>query len=422
MKVLIISYFLNREEEIGSVRIRGLANNMANLGWEPCVLTVKSAYSQNYPFKVIETEYEDLRENWKKRFNLNPKETVNEQLNSTKKDQKSFADYLIKVWSDVFAYPDLEKNWYKPAVEAGYQLLENESFDAMISSSSPVTCHLIANKLKKKYDIPWIADLRDLWTQNHYYLYSRIRKIIDSKLELNVLGNADALTTVSPILVEKLKEKHKKLNIFSIPNGFDPEKVNHGTSLSSKLSIIYTGRLYRGKRDPELLFKALKELNEEGKVNLDDFRLDFYGKIQNWLKEDINKYQMDKIVRLHGTAPRETVIKKQWESQILLLLTWDNPHEKGVLTGKIFEYLAAKRPILSYGIPEGSVKDLIKETSAGYHANDLKDLKNVLENLYNDYKLNGNVKYYGIENKINKYSHVEMTKKFVEVMETIRND
>jgi len=291
----------------------------------------------------------------------------------------------------------------------------------MISSSSPVTCHLIANKLKKNYDIPWIADLRDLWTQNHYYLHSRIRKIIDKRLELKVLSNADILTTVSPILAEKLKEIHKTKNIFSIPNGFNSEEINPGIPLTDKLSIIYTGRLYQGKRDPELLFKALNELNNEQKIDLNDFLLDFYGKSQDWLKKDIEKYDLEKIVRQNGVVSREDVIKKQWESQILLLLTWDNPAEKGVLTGKIFEYLAAKRPILSYGISEGIVKDLIEETNAGYHAKDLKDLKNILERVYSQYKLNGKVDYYGLEDKINKCSHEEMTKKFVKALEIIVN-
>lgn len=306
-------------------------------------------------------------------------------------------------------------------MNAGSKLLENESFDVMISSSSPVTCHLIANKLKENYDIPWIADLRDLWTQNHYYLHSRIRKIIDKRLELKVLSNADILTTVSPILVEKLKEIHKTKNIFSIPNGFNSKEINPGIPLTDKLSIIYTGRLYQGKRDPELLFKALNELNKEEKIDLNDFRLEFYGKSQDWLKKDIENYNLEKIVRQNGVVSREDVIKKQWESQILLLLTWNNPAEKGVLTGKIFEYLAAKRPILSYGISEGIVKDLIEETNAGYHAKDLKDLKNILEKVYSQYKSNGKVEYYGFEDKINKCSHEEMAKKFVEVLELIKN-
>jgi glycosyltransferase involved in cell wall biosynthesis len=423
MKVLIISYYFNQEEEIGSIRIQGLAKNLANSGWEPTILTIKSKTNSNHQFKTIETDYEDLRENWKKVLNLNTEEPLKEQLDSTKNYiQRNIVDVILKIWSELFAYPDLQRNWYKPALEAGIQILENESFDAIISTSSPVTSHLIANKLKKGYNVPWIADLRDLWTQNHYYMHTKFRKILDSKLESNVLAEADALTTVSPTLVEKLKEKHKKANIFSIPNGFDPNKVNPGVPLTNKFSIIYTGRLYEGKRDPALLFKALKELSEEKKIKLNDFRVDFYGRIQNWLKKEIEKYQLNKIVKLHGTVPREIIIKKQWESQIQLLLTWKNPDETGVLTGKIFEYLAAKRPVLSYGVEKGSVKDLIEETNAGFHARNLEELKNIIEKLYKEYKSNGKVSYNGLENEINKYTHEEMSKKFLEVLKTVAND
>jgi len=124
-------------------------------------------------------------------------------------------------------------------------------------------------------------------------------------------------------------------------------------------------------------------------------------------------------VNLNGTVKREIVIEKQWNSQLLLLLTWANPNEKGVLTSKIFEYLAAKRPILSYGVGSGSVKDLIDETNAGFHAQNFDDLKMILENFYNEYKLNGQIEYHGLEHVINKYSHEEMTKKFINVLETI---
>ena len=100
-------------------------------------------------------------------------------------------------------------------MRAGRNLLNNENFDAIISSSKPVTSHLIANDLKKEYEIPFIADMRDLWTQNHFYSFSRVRKFFDARLEKKVLNNADAIITVSEALKNKLAMNFQEIYHFS---------------------------------------------------------------------------------------------------------------------------------------------------------------------------------------------------------------
>lgn len=411
-KVLIISFFFNNLEEIGSVRLRGLAKYLPEYGWEPTILTIKTDNKSELGSRTVETEYSDLLANWESKLRLN---SENIKIKS-KKNRKNFTGFLINTWLEFFAYPDPEKNWYKPAVKAGSELLENEHFDAILSSSSPVTCHLVANELKKKYNIPWIADLRDLWSQNPYFDYSYIRNFFEKRLETNTLKNADVLTTVSEPLENELRKLHENKLIYTIYNGFDPNKVNTEEYLTTKLSITYTGRLYQGKRDPEILFKALSELIYEDKINIYDFSINFYGNVEGWLIEDIKRYDLESNVNICGLIPKEEVLKRQSQSQILLLLTWYDPKEFGTTTGKLFEYLAAKRPILSIGPSNGVVKNIITSTNSGVHLSKITEIKDQIQCYYEEYLKYERIEYNGFQKEIEKYSHVEMAKKFLKVL------
>jgi len=420
-KVLIITYYFTQRDAIGAVRLRGLAKYLYDFEWEATILTPKlpdiSKTHADRQVRVIETGYEDLLVKWKKRLGLKLDKSVKEQFGlATYKNRKTITDVILNLWGEIFAYPDEQKSWFKFAIDAGNRLLEKEKFDAIISSSSPVTSHIIANQLKNRHGIPWIADLRDLWTQNNYFQYNPIRRFREKRLEIRTLSAAPALVTVSQPLAEKLKELHKGKEIYAITNGFDPDETVADFHLSDKFKILYTGVLYQGKRDPEPLFKAIQKLISDEIIQREDIAVDFYGYKEGWLERDIEKYDLQDIVRVQGLIPREEALKKQREAQVLLLLTWNDPDEKGVCPGKIFEYLAARRPIFSIGISGGVVEELLSETKAGVHASTQEEIEDALKNLYYEFKSSGRVGYNGIESEVNKYSQREMARKFAELL------
>ena len=420
-KVLIISWKFPPDPNVGGLRIQGLAKYFPEFGWEPIILTTTLPDNPNTRFRVIQTPYYDVIASWKKRFGVKPEEGVKKQYGiTTHKNKKSMIDFILIFLSEIIAYPDAQKGWYHYAVKAGSEILENENIDAIISSSSPVTCHRIANALKTKYKIPWVADLRDLWTQNHYYQYSPIRRFIERRLEIKTLSRADALVTVSKDLAETLGTLHKEKRIYTIRNGFDPQEMNisHVDS-TNKFTITYTGGLYQGKRDPAKLFKAIRDLISEKKVDANEIEVRFYGLKEDWMGEEIESYGLQGTVNEYGAVSRNLALEKQRESQVLLLLLWNHPEEIGVYTAKIFEYLAAQRPVLAIGGPEGVVKDLLADTSAGIYATSVDDVKKALEEYYNEYKLKDNVSYKGERAKIDKYSQREMARKFAEVLGTL---
>ncbi len=419
-KVLIISYYFSDKSAIAAVRINGLAKFLPKFGWEPFILTAKSDIKPESNERVFEAPGEDACIKWKKRLRINVEKGFKEGLNlKSSKNKQDNIDFIIKLYHEIFSYPDTFCEWRKPAVNLAKKLILRENFDAMISSSGPSTCHLIAKDLKERHELPWIADFRDLWTQNHYFQYSRIRNLLERKLEIKTLYHADALTTISQPLAEKLGQLHLGKKIFSIPNGFDPAQRNPGIPLAKMFTITYTGSLYRGKRDPEPVFKAVSNLVSTGLVDPNDISIEFYGPKEDWLEDDAKRYGLNGVTKICGRISREMSIEKQRRSHLLLLLTWDNPDERGVYTGKVFDYLAAERPIISIGMSGSVIEDLLKSTSAGSYASNEKDLKKAILDAYQEYKFRSAVSYHGLASEIDKYNHVEMARKFSTILDEL---
>jgi len=419
-KVLLITYYFPPRPGVASLRLRGLAKYLPEFGWEPIILTAALPGEPDPRFKVVQTPYPgDVSHRFKRRLHLQPNKGFQEQVGvplAIRGAKRSLTSKAITFIKGIIAYPDEQKAWLPFAVDAGHELLRKEKFDAVLSSSGPATCHLIAKELKRKHKVPWVADLRDLWTQNHYYAYNNVRKWFERRLEIKTLNEADALVTVSEPLAKDLGSLHHKTPVFAIPNGFDPDEM--GTApLTKEFTITYTGQLYQGKRDPELLLKALHELIKDGIVNPGEAKVRFFGPIEYWLDQEIEEYHLEEMVKQYGMVPREIALTKQRESQILLLLNWDDLRESGVYTGKLFEYLAAKRPILAIGGPKGVVSKLLDETGAGVHVSALDHLKQTLVHAYREYNSSGEVRYTGNEAQIQRYSHREMASRFADVLE-----
>ncbi|MHC4131898.1 MAG: glycosyltransferase [Planctomycetota bacterium] len=422
-KVLIITCYFPPSQCVASLRLRGLAKYLPEHGWDPIILTPALPGKPEQQYRVIETSYsENVIIELKKKLKLKPHKRLQEMVGipfAIREGRRSFTNRLESFVKGIIHYPSKKRGWCPHAIKAGSELMKNEKMDAIISTSPPEITHLIANELKRRFNIPWVVDFRDLWTQNPYYIRGPVEKWFERGLEIKTLSQADALVTVSKPLVEQLVSFHKEKPVFEIRNGFDPEQVQ-SVPLTKEFTITYTGGLYRGRRDPRLLFQALRELANEKRVDLDAFRIRFFGPPQYWIEQEIKEYKLEKEVCQLNTVPRDVAIAKQRETQLLLLLNWNDPKEKGVYTGKVFEYLAAKRPILAVGGPKSVVSKLMKETNSGIHTSSLPILKDALVKYYKEYKANGKVLYHGKEEELNKHTHVEMARKYSEVLNSLK--
>jgi hypothetical protein len=426
-KVLIITYHFPPRPTVASLRPLGLARYLPEFGWEAVILTAALPGRPDPKFQVVETQHRDsVALGWGKRlFKLDPEQNLMGQIAQLKKklrirSERSLLDVLLAAVGEITAYPDPQKGWRRFAVEAGEDILRQHKIKALISTSPPVTSHVVAEELKGKLKIPWIADFRDLWTQNYYYPYSLLRRMRERKLEMKTISAADALVTVSQPAADDLHSLHKEKPVYSIPNGFDPVEVNTtSVNLTDRFTITYTGNLYPGKQSPEPLFAALRDLITDGSMDTSDIEVRFYGPEAGWIDKQAKCYGLTDIVEQFGRVPREIALNKQRESQLLLLLKWDTPKQRGFYSAKIFEYLAARRPVLAVGGYYDVVNDLLTETRAGISGRTAEEVKALLLPLYQEYKSTGAVSYSGDEAETSKYSHREMARRFAEILNTV---
>ena len=402
-KVLIITNLFH-----ASPRIPGLTKYLPEFGWEPIVLTIPIGKNDDVrPYgRYIEVPYDNVAKmTYERRSSGFKKQIKNQRLRNL----------LYNLYGALFYYPDSEKGWQKPALKAAIDLIKNEKIDAIISSSSPVTCHLIAQNLKTKYGIPWIADLRDLWTQNHNYSYGYIRKLIDRRLEVKTFSYANALVTLASIWAQKLKVLHDRDFVFTITNGFDPDNISDGIdTLTPNFTITYTGSLY-ADQSPQKFFQAVKELIDEKIINPVDIEVRFFGDKHQFLTNFINKFKLSNIIKIYGKISRIESFEKQKESQILIHFTWEGKVTAGYAL-KLFEYLAARRPIIATGLGYDLTKSLLEETKSGVFAPNVEDIKKVLHEFYDEYKHTGKVSYIGDLKEINKYSYREIARNFCNLL------
>ena len=418
-KVLIISYFFPPSNAIGAQRPYRLAKYFPQFGWEAIVLTPKLSGKPPEGIKIIETDYKDIVSGIKSKVGFSPEKGVHEQLGiavSRDFNYPTWKSKIIKFAKEIVGYPDNKKGWIKFAVESASEFLSKEKVDVIISTSGPVTTHLIARKLKLKHNIPWIADFRDLWTQNPYINKFRLIKYFEKQLERKTLYDADVIIAVTKPWIYTLKLLHKNKKIFCVTNGYDEDDFpTLLPKLTKKFTITYTGQLYNGKRDPLLLFKVITKLINENKIDSELIEIRFYGYEEDWIKEDIKKHHLESVVNFYGFLPRNDVLEKQRESQILLLLLWPNKDEEGFCPGKVYEYVGARRPIVAIGASEHVVKDLLKTTNAGRYTWEPNMLEDVILEYYKEYIKFGEVKYCG-NNNIEDYTYNLITNKYSEIL------
>ncbi len=267
-----------------------------------------------------------------------------------------------------FFIPDARIGWNKYAFAKCCALIEKENIDTILVTSPPQSSQLIGLRLKKKYKLKWIADVRDPWTDIYYYdklLHTAWAKKKDLKYEREVLENADEIIVVSQSIKNIFAKKSPTISankIHVIPNGFDENDFKSKTvGISNDFIITYTGTI-TGDYKIEAFLIALKNLinqNKETKIKL-RFVGSVSGEIKNILEKHL-KFHVDIVPHVAHAASVNYLLS----STILLLAIPDVKDNEGILTGKLFEYLASQKYILCLGPPHGDAAQIISECGAG---------------------------------------------------------
>lgn len=420
-RVLIISYYFPPSGGAGVQRVLKLVKYLREFGWEPIVFTAKDAA---YPI-LDKTLERDIPEGikiyrhkiwepyeWYKKFTGQKKEgTVYSGFISENKRISPAQKLAIWIRGNFFI-PDARCFWIKPSVKFLLDELKKNPVDAMISSGPPHTTHMIALSVKKKLNIPWLADFRDPWTNIDFYDQLMLTRWADAKhkrMEEKVLTRADAIDTVSWHWAEDF-EKLSGRKIDVVTNGFDEDDFIKGesegepdyakaSSGEKKFVIAHIGSLNKDRNHPAL-WEALRELCDEQADFREKLLIQLIGKNDFSVYQDMEQNGLNRNLQRIDYLPHSEVAMYQQRAAVLYLPLNNTPNVLGIVPGKLFEYLAARRPILVIGDEDGDSARIVRGANAGVVCSfsDKSKIKNELAKMFSLWRLNNlNVDAKGVE-------------------------
>ncbi|MDZ4712880.1 MAG: glycosyltransferase family 4 protein [bacterium] len=425
-KVLVITYYWPPSGGAGVQRILKFVKYLPQFGITPYVVTVDPGKA-SYPV-YDETLINDIPSEAKvfTTGTFEPYELYSKFLGkksiptgfSNESNPSMFQKFSRFVRGNFFI-PDGRRGWIKHALRKSIELIEKENIHTVLTTSPPHSAHLVGLKLKKKFNIKWTADLRDPWTDIYYYNefhHTAFAKKLDLKFEREVLENADHIVTVSKSLKELFVLKSDLIDpskIIVIPNGYDEDDFKIKSKRQNEFIISYTGTM-ADSYNPNIFFDVLKtKVQKYPEVK---FIIRFVGNPAASVIHYIENIGLKNNLDLIPTVTHEKVTEYLLESTALLLVIPDIKNDKGILTGKLFEYLAAKKSVICIGPEDGDAAQIINECEAGktFDRNASARLEEYLDDLIKAWKKNASL---DIQNeKYKKYSRRNQSKELARII------
>ncbi|MCK9220109.1 MAG: glycosyltransferase family 4 protein [Bacteroidales bacterium] len=419
-KALIISYYWPPSGGAGVQRWLKFVKYLREFDWEPVIFTPQNPEYPETDFSLeqdIPADLEILKypiwepySAYKKLLGQKKDQKINAAFLSEKQKNATLENFSIWIRGNFFI-PDARRFWIKPSIRYLKKWLHEHPVDVIISTGPPHSMHLIAQSISKKFGLPWLADFRDPWTNIDFYHDLRLSKWANNKhhtLELRVLKKATAVTVISQTMADNFSQIYPR-TYKVITNGYDGADIENRkpASLDEKFSIAHIGTLV-SSRNPISLWKALSSLLIEEEQFGKDLEIKLVGKVDYSVTASLAEFGLTSLVTKINYLPHDEVTRLQQSVQVLLLIINNTPNSKMILTGKLFEYLAAGRPILCVGPPDGDAADILSETKSGL-LSDFQDIETMKKNIlyyYHRYK-SGIPATYPVN--ISKYSRKELT-------------
>jgi glycosyltransferase involved in cell wall biosynthesis len=284
--------------------------------------------------------------------------------------------------------PDENAPWSTLATPVAIRIVRREGIDVVLTTSPPPSLHLLGAAVKRTTGAAWVADLRDPLTSHpHRRGYesqlARLKETTVGRVGRLVASQANAIVAASDAIADEMRALEPKGKVVTIANGCDFDDfagLEHHPS--DRLRITHAGH-FHGKRDPKPFLRAL------AKSGLDDVVVRFAGDFRTEDREYAEALGLGDRVELLGNVSRRRSLELQRDSEALLLLIPESGGRgRGVVTGKIYEYLAAERPILAVVPPDGAAAQLVHDTGAGIvvPSDDVDALRDALLDLHRRWK------------------------------------
>ena len=436
-KVLLISSLFPPAGGVGVQRNLKYVKYLPQFGWQTFVLTIKS----DYFFLQDEELLKDIPKNTRifRTSCLKPKQRDfswvkldTEKKLDRKNKIKNVLRSIIKFIEKEIIIPDIWIGWFPFALFTGNKMAKRNKINVIFCSGPAFTSFLIGYILSKISKLPLVLDYRDGWilnTDKQTYSCNTFKKMIISTIEKTILKHASQIIFVSESLLENYCQKFefikKKSNI--ITNGFDINDFyykNPSIIPSEKKRVVISDfgncSMIGRKHFIALLLDIVKNIADHQNNLQDKLKIMFIGIIPQDMKKQIkNHYHLENIIKTTNFVPHNQALKLMQDSDILLLLVDISPNNKDIFSGKLFEYLGARKPILAFGPKDGAAAKVIRETKSGividYETETKKEMIEKTSSfigqvLNNQFKIDNN-------KSLKKYERKELTHQLADILD-----
>ncbi len=435
-RVLIISYYWPPSGGSGVQRWVKFAKYLPSSGWQPVIYTPENpelTATDKTLGAEIPPEAEIIKRHIAEPYDLYRKLmgkgsstdlktlTANEsdEVNPINGQKKSFKKKLSLFIRGNFFIPDPRVMWLYPSVRFLKKYLKKNPVDAIITTGPPQSMHLIGLKLSRATGVPWIADFRDPWTKMFYFKHLRLTewaKKKHHKLEQAVLDGATRVISVSPMVQEEFKAM-TRTPVELITNGFDESDFRQEFEGDENFNITHTG-LFASDGNPETLWKVLSDKCKEDEEFRRALRIRLVGKTDKEITDSIISAGLKENLRDFGYQNHDMAVREQKNASVLILPLRKEPEYRAVLPGKLFEYLASRRPILGIGQTDGAMAGIVRDAGAGivYDWDEEKKIRKWMDFCWEEFKNN---ELHDNAGDISAYTRRNLTKRLVALLEEV---
>ena len=437
-RVLIITYYWPPSGGSGVQRWVKFAKYLPKEGWQPVIYTpenpelttIDKTLAEEIPpeAEVVKTHifepYGIYRKLMGKGSSTDLKALTSagsdgNEVNPVNGGKKSWKQKLSLYIRGNFFIPDPRIMWVRPSVKFLKSYLKKHPVDAIVSTGPPQSMHLIGLELSKATGLPWLADFRDPWTKIFYFKHLELTPRSEAKhqaLEKKVVDGATRVIAVSP-MVKKDFEAITSTPVELITNGFDEEDFNDPFEADEYFNITHTG-LFASDGDPEILWKVLAAKCQEDKEFRKLLRIRLVGKTDQEIVNSIETAGLGPNLVNLGYQSHEVAVREQRNASVLILPLRKEPEYEAVLPGKLFEYLASRRPILGIGQTDGAMAQVVRNTGSGivYDWNEEQKIRRWVDFSWEEFK---NHELLDNATDISMYSRRRLTKRLASLLEEI---
>jgi glycosyltransferase involved in cell wall biosynthesis len=433
-QLLVIAYDFP-PSSVGIWRTLKFCRYMVEFGWMPSVLTVE-------PVRSARTDWGPMAElpegvEVRRTESLDPQRlawrlgggaaapaapgTAPARLRWTSRAARAAMEAMRR-W--VFL-PDQSMGWYPFATAAARRWMRERRFDAVYTTSFPHTAHLVGAAVAGA--TPWLADFRDIWIGNDAFHRpaTPLHAAIHRAMERRVVTRASRVLAATAPITADFRRRHSDLpadRFATLTNGYDPADfpppgaaTDHDPTV---YTIVYAGTLF-GDRSPEPFLRAVRRVIDRDPAAAAVLRLRFLGSMTAAHRRAVESHGLGAITRIEGYQPHNAALAAMQAADMLLLIVEDTPGNHIMLTQKVFEYAAARRPILGL-VPEGAAREFLEDLGEGpvVHPNDEQGIAAAVEDALAAWRRDGR-RVLGDNARLRRYHRRELTRELVSHLDAI---